>query len=52
LRIRTPSFGWTALHQAAYSDQWGLAQELLDRGAPTDLFARGDGGRPLVVALF
>lgn len=44
--------GWTALHQAAYSDQPELAQELLDHGAPTDVSARGDGGTPLVVALF
>jgi ankyrin repeat protein len=44
--------GWTALHQAAYGDQPDLAQELLDHGAPTDVFARGDGGTPLVVALF
>lgn len=44
--------GWTALHQAAYSDQAELARELLDHGAPTDVSARGDGGTPLVVALF
>ena len=44
--------GWTALHQAAYSDQPELAQELLDHGAPTDVSARGDGGTPLIVALF
>jgi ankyrin repeat protein len=49
---RANAHGWTALHQAAYSDHAELAQELLDHGAPTDVSARGDGGTPLVVALF
>jgi ankyrin repeat protein len=49
---RANAHGWTALHQAAYGDQAELAQELLDHGAPTDVSARGDGGTPLVVALF
>jgi ankyrin repeat protein len=44
--------GWTALHQAAYSDQPRLAALLIEAGARTDLFARGDGGTPLIVALF
>jgi ankyrin repeat protein len=44
--------GWTALHQTAYSDQASLARMLLDAGAPATLSARGDGGTPLVVALF
>jgi hypothetical protein len=44
--------GWTALHQAAYSNQPQLARMLLDAGAPVDVSARGDGGTPLVVALF
>src|SRR6185295_14352838 len=44
--------GWTALHQAAYSNQPRLARMLLDAGAPVDVSARGDGGTPLVVALF
>jgi ankyrin repeat protein len=44
--------GWTALHQAAYSDQPQLARMLLDAGAPVDVSARSDGGTPLVVALF
>jgi len=44
--------GWTALHQAAYSDQPRLARILLAAGAPVDASARGDGGTPLVVALF
>jgi hypothetical protein len=44
--------GWTSLHQAAYSNQPGLAVRLLAAGARTDLSARGDGGTPLIVALF
>lgn len=44
--------GWTKLHQAGYSNQRELAQLLLEAGARTDLSARGDGGTPLVVALF
>jgi ankyrin repeat protein len=44
--------GWTALHQAAYSDMPAMARLLLDAGAPTDVAARGTGGTPLVVALF
>jgi ankyrin repeat protein len=44
--------GWTALHQTAYSDQPGLAEMLLDAGARADVEARGDGGTPLVAALF
>jgi ankyrin repeat protein len=44
--------GWTPLHQAAYSDLPVLARMLLDAGAPVDVSARGDGGTPLIVALF
>ncbi|MFD9705527.1 ankyrin repeat domain-containing protein [Lentzea sp. NPDC059081] len=44
--------GWTALHQAAYVNLPRLARLLLDRGARTDLEARGAGGTPLTVALF
>jgi hypothetical protein len=44
--------GWTSLHQAAYSNLPLLAAMLLDAGAPVDVSARGDGGTPLVVALF
>ena len=44
--------GWTALHQAAYSNQPRLAALLIEAGARTDVFARGDGGTPLIVALF
>ncbi len=44
--------GWTALHQAAYVGLPGLARPLLEAGAPLERSARGDGGTPLVVALF
>ena len=44
--------GWTALHQAAYSNLPRMARMLLGAGAPTDVSARGDGGTPLVIALF
>ena len=49
---RGNDYGWTKLHQAGYSNRRELAQLLLDAGARTDLSARGDGGTPLVVALF
>jgi len=48
----TNVYGWTALHQAAYIGLPPLARLLLDAGAPLDMAARGDGGTPLVVALF
>jgi ankyrin repeat protein len=44
--------GWTPLHQAAYGNLPALARMLLDAGARVDVSARGDGGTPLVVALF
>jgi ankyrin repeat protein len=44
--------GWTPLHQAAYTGLPLLARLLVDAGAPPDVSARGDGGTPLVVALF
>ncbi|MGH2745292.1 MAG: ankyrin repeat domain-containing protein [Thermoleophilaceae bacterium] len=44
--------GWTPLHQAAYSDLPHLARMLLAARAPMDVSARGEGGTPLVVALF
>src|SRR5581483_6437030 len=44
--------GWTALHQAASMGDLELAQMLLAAGAPIDVPARGDGGTPLIVALF
>nr|MDQ2896260.1 ankyrin repeat domain-containing protein [Actinomycetota bacterium] len=44
--------GWTALHQAAYSNRPDLITRLIGAGAPLTASARGDGGTPLVVALF
>lgn len=44
--------GWTPLHQAAYSNLPLLLDLLLEHDAPVDVSARGDGGTPLVVALF
>jgi ankyrin repeat protein len=49
---RGNAHGWTPLHQAAYSDLPLLARMLLDAGAPVDVAARGEGGTPLIVALF
>ncbi len=44
--------GWTALHQAAYGNRTDLLIRLLTAGAPLTVSARGDGGTPLIVALF
>jgi ankyrin repeat protein len=49
---RGNDYGWTKLHQAGYSDDCELARLMLAAGARTDIFARGDGGTPLVAALF
>jgi ankyrin repeat protein len=49
---RANTHGWTALHQAAYIGRPSLAKLLLDAGARTDVSGRGDGGTPLVVALY
>jgi ankyrin repeat protein len=49
---RGNDYGWTKLHQAGYSNDLQLARLLLDAGARTDLYARGDGGTPLIAALF
>ena len=49
---RGNDYGWTKLHQAGYANDSDLAQRMLAAGARTDLSARGDGGTPLVVALF
>ena len=49
---RGNDYGWTKLHQAGYGNDVELAQILLAAGARGDLSARGDGGTPLVVALF
>lgn len=49
---RGNDYGWTKLHQAGYANDVALAALLLEAGARTDLCARGDGGTPLIVALF
>jgi ankyrin repeat protein len=49
---RGNDYGWTKLHQAGYSNDCDLARLMLAGGARTDLSARGDGGTPLVAALF
>src|SRR5204862_4159465 len=49
---RGNDYGWTKLHNASYSNDCKLARLMLAAGARTDLFARGDGGTPLVAALF
>jgi ankyrin repeat protein len=49
---RANNRGWTPLHQAGYSNQPETVRVLLDAGAAVDGHARGDGGTPLVVALF
>jgi ankyrin repeat protein len=49
---RGNDYGWTKLHQAGYGNDCDLARMMLDAGAHTDLSARGDGGTPLVQALF
>jgi ankyrin repeat protein len=49
---RGNDYGWTKLHQAGYGNRRELAELMLAHGARTDLSARGDGGTPVVVALF
>jgi ankyrin repeat protein len=49
---RGNDYGWTKLHHAGYGNDRELAALMLDAGARTDLFARGEGGTPLVAALF
>jgi ankyrin repeat protein len=49
---RGNDYGWTKLHQAGYGNDCDLARVMLAVGGRTDLFARGDGGTPLVAALF
>ncbi len=44
--------GWTALHQAGYSNDVALARQLLEAGARTDVDGHGEGGTPLAAALF
>lgn len=49
---RGNSHGWTPLHQAGYNGVAHLARVLLDAGASPAVSARGDGGTPMIVALF
>jgi ankyrin repeat protein len=49
---RGNDYGWTKLHQAGYGNDPELAHVMLDAGGRVDLSARGDGGTPLVAALF
>ena len=49
---RGNDYGWTKLHSAGYGNSRELAELLLAAGARTDLYARGDGGTPLIAALF
>ena len=49
---RGNDYGWTKLHSAGYANDRELAGLMLEAGARTDLSARGDGGTPLVAALF
>ena len=49
---RGNDYGWTKLHQAGYGNDPRAGRLLLDAGARTDLYARGDGGTPLIAALF
>lgn len=49
---RGNDYGWTKLHQAGYGNDCDLARVMLAAGGRIDLFARGDGGTPLVAALF
>jgi len=44
--------GWTPLHQAAYGNRVRAARLLLEAGAPVDRSGHGEGGTPLVAALF
>lgn len=44
--------GWTPLHQAAYGNRVRAARLLLEAGAPVAGFGHGEGGTPLVAALF
>ncbi|HZO95922.1 MAG TPA: ankyrin repeat domain-containing protein [Gaiellaceae bacterium] len=49
---RGNDYGWTILHQAGYGNDRRLAEAALAAGADTSLSARGDGGTPLIAALF
>jgi len=49
---RANKYGWTPLHQAAYTNQGEIARRFIQEGGSLQLSARGDGGTPLVQALF
>lgn len=49
---RGNDYGWTKLHQAGYGNDRALAALMLEAGARLEVSARGDGGTPLVQALF
>jgi ankyrin repeat protein len=49
---RGNDYRWTRLHGAAQGNRRDVAELLIAHGARTDLSARGDGGTPLVAALF
>jgi ankyrin repeat protein len=49
---RGNAHGWTPLHQAGYLGLPHLARVLLDAGASRNVSGRGDGGTPMIVALF
>lgn len=49
---RGNAHGWTPLHQAGYLGLPHMARVLLDAGASPAVSARGDGGTPMIVALF
>jgi ankyrin repeat protein len=49
---RGNDYGWTKLHQAGYGNDTELAVMMLGAGGRLDLSARGDGGTPLIAALF
>jgi ankyrin repeat protein len=49
---RGNDYGWTKLHQAGYGNDRGLAELLPAAGARVDVDARGEGGTPLIAALF
>lgn len=44
--------GWTPLHAAGYANLTEMVDPLIRAGARIDLSARGDGGTPLMMALF
>jgi ankyrin repeat protein len=49
---RGNDMGWTPLHQVAYGNSVAGVRLLLAHGGDVGLSARGEGGTPLVVALF